>query len=96
MPVSHAQNFVENFFEDDEFLKEVLRHRGFERHENNSEEAENERMAKIADKMGFKFDVEEYKMAIKEYANNLGGWESMKKVFHMMKIATNVANEKNN
>lgn len=42
MSKEHAQSFVERFFEDDEFVKEVLVHRGFQKHEGNDEEAEKE------------------------------------------------------
>ena len=37
MSKEHAQSFVERFFEDDEFVKEVLVHRGFQKHEGNDE-----------------------------------------------------------
>ena len=93
MSKEHAQSFVERFFEDDEFVKEVLVHRGFQKHEGNDEEAENQRMVAAAWEMGFKFDVEEYKAANKEYLNELGGWETMRKIFHLLKLATNLSND---
>ena len=95
MAIEHAKSFVENFFENDEFIKEVIRERGFSKTEDNSEDAENNRMVNVANKMGFRFDVEEYKSACKDYMNGLGGWEATIRIFHMIRVATNVANEEN-
>ena len=94
MSVAHAQSFVEKFFEDDEFLKQVISLRGFSKYENSNENSENEKMVVVANKMGFIFNSEEYMQANKEYANNLGGWETMKKVFHAIKIASYISKEK--
>ena len=52
-------------------------------------------MVKVANSMGFNFNIEEYKKANKEYLNNLTGWEAMKKVFHIIKIATYMNNQNN-
>lgn len=93
MSMTHAQSFVEKFFEDDQFVKEVLLHRGFDETDSNNEDAENERIVKAASEMGFKFSVEEYKEANKEYMNNIGGWETMRKIFHLIKVATKFVNE---
>ena len=93
MAIEHANSFVCNFFEDDIFLTEVLKRRGFERYEDKSEEAENARIVKVASEMGFHFDVDEYIEANKAYMNDLGGWEASKRVFHMIKVAAELVRE---
>lgn len=94
MAIEHAKAFVNNFFEDGEFTKEVLKRRGFSRNNRGgSEEEENEKIVQVANQMGFKFDVEEYKEANKEYLNEIGGYETMKKLFHIIKTAARMAEE---
>ena len=93
MAIEHAKAFVNNFFEDDEFTKTVIRKRGFSRNEENSESMQNEKMVEVANEMGFNFDATEYIDACKEYMNELGGWESAKKVFHIVSIAVNISKE---
>ncbi|MBR3133224.1 MAG: Nif11-like leader peptide family natural product precursor [Clostridia bacterium] len=93
MAIEHANSFVRKVFEDDEFLKTVVRKRGFSRNESNKEAAENEKMVKVANDMGFHFDEEEYIKANQEYMNSLTGWEAARKVFHMVKVAAYVSRE---
>lgn len=93
MSMSHAKSFVEKFFEDDEFTKTVVRKRQFSRNESNKEKAENEKMIKAANELGFNFNEEEYIEANKEYMNKLTGWEAAKKVFHIVKVAAYVSQE---
>lgn len=93
MAMEHAKNFVEKFFEDDEFIKTIVRKRGFTRYENKSEDDENAKIVKAANEMGFKFDLDEYKTANKEYMNNLGGWEAAQRICHMLKVVMSMSNE---
>ncbi|MBP3255672.1 MAG: hypothetical protein J6M60_04195 [Clostridia bacterium] len=93
MAIDHANSFVCNFFEDDIFLKEVLNRRGFERYDEKNVDAENAKIVEIANEMGFHFDINEYAEANKNYMNELGGWEASKRVFHMIKVAANLARE---
>lgn len=94
MAISHAKSFVSKFFEDDEFTKMVIRNSNFAKNESNKEEAENKKMVSVANQLGFDFDEKEYVEASKEYMNNLGGWDAARKVFHIVKIASYVYNEK--
>ena len=93
MSLAHAKSFVEKFFEDDEFVKMVVRKRGFSKNESNKEAAENAKMVKVANELGFKFDENEYVEANKEYMNELGGWEAARKVFHIIKVASYTMDE---
>lgn len=93
MAMEHAESFVEKFFTNDEFIKEVVRRRGFSKYEHSSDEIENEKLVHIANEMGFKFDVEEYKTASMNYMNSLGGWEAAKAICHMLKVAIRLRDE---
>ncbi len=95
MSMAHANNFVENFFEDAEFLKTVMKKRGFDETTDKSENAENIRIVNVANDIGFKFDLEEYQEACKNYMNELGGWEAAKKIFRMLNTVSKLVKENN-
>ena len=96
MAMDHANSFVERIFENDEFVRGIIKKRGYNRNERTSEEYENEKIVEIANSMGFKFGVEEYKTACKEYMSGLDGWEAVQKIFHVLKIAAEVADGSRN
>lgn len=93
MAMEHAKSFVEKIFENDEFIKAVVIKRGYKKDENTSEDIENEKLIEIANDMGFKFNIDEFKEACKNYMINLDGWEATQKVFHVLRVATNIAKE---
>lgn len=93
MAMDHAKSFVEKIFENDEFIKTVIIKRAYKRNENTNEEIENEKIVEIANNMGFKFNVDEFKSACKEYMTNIDGWEAAGKIFHILKIAESISKE---
>ncbi|MBR1883437.1 MAG: hypothetical protein IJ809_00560 [Clostridia bacterium] len=90
MAMENANIFVERLFEDDIFIKTVLKKRNFNKNERTSEEIENEKIVKIANEMGFEFSIDEYKTACKAYMNKIDGWEASQKIFHILKIASDM------
>ena len=95
MAIEHANSFVNNFFEDEEFTRTVIEN-GFSHKDERDTYSENEIMVMVANEMGFNFDLDEYQEACKEYMESLGGWESAKKVFSVIKVATDIAKNNNN
>ncbi len=89
MAIEHANSFVEKIFEDDEFLKSIIKKRGYNRHEDTNEDMENEKIVEIANSMGFKFDVEEFKSSCRQYMSNLDGLAAAQKIFHVLKVVAN-------
>ena len=90
MAMEHAKSFVERIFENDEFLKTIVKKRGYTKNENTNEEIESKKIVEIANDMGFKFDVDEFKDACKIYMSSIGGWEATQRIFHVLKVAASV------
>ena len=86
MAMEHANSFVEKIFENDEFLKTIIKKRGYTKYENTNEEVETEKLINIANEMGFKFNVDEFKEACKLYMSKLDGWEATQRIFHVFKV----------
>ena len=90
MAMEHANSFVERLFEDDEFIKTILKKRGFNKNERTNRQIENEKIVEIANEMGFKFDVNEYESACKSYMTGIDGWDASQKIFHILKVASDL------
>ena len=86
MSVESARDFVNKFYEDEEFLKEFFKRKGFEPKENRTEETEYREIVEIARDMGYDFEVQEFKNASREYGKNVGKMKSIKKIFYIVKI----------
>ncbi len=89
MAMEHANSFVERIFENDEFVRTIIKKKGFSNPRETNEDMENEKIVKVANDMGFKFDVDEFKLACRSYMSSMDGWESVQKVFHVLKVAAN-------
>lgn len=81
-----ARDFVNKFYEDEEFLKDFYKRKGFELKSDRTEESEYREIAEIAKQMGFDFEVQEFKDASKGYVNDVGKWQAFKKIFYLVKI----------
>lgn len=95
MAMEHANSFVERLFENDEFLKTIIKKRGYTKSENTNEDIETEKLIGIANDMGFKFDADEFKEACKTYMSELDGWEATQKIFHVFRIVAKNYKENN-
>ena len=90
MAIEHANSFVEKIFEDDEFLKCIVEKRNYNKNDDTNEEIENKKIMEIANSMGFRFDSDEFKEACKSYMSNIDGWEAAQKIFHVLKVVSNI------
>lgn len=95
MAIEHANSFVERIFENDEFLKAIIIKRGFSKNEHIDKDMETEKIVKIANDMGFKFNISEYESAFQAYMGSIDGWEAAQKIFHMFKILAMTYQENN-
>lgn len=91
MGKDNAREYVEKMFTDDEFLKEICRHGGFD-----EKASDDEKMAltlKAAGEMGYTFSEEEYTVAMEDYFKGKGIFGSIKAFAHMNKIIKAVKKE---
>ena len=95
MAMEHANSFVEKIFENDEFLRTIIKRRGYSKEDNTNEEIETEKLIEIANTMGFKFDADEFKEACKIYMSKLDGWEATQRIFHVFRIVAKNYKENN-
>ena len=92
MSKEQAKEFVEKFWNDDEFMRKVFIVSGAinwqgEAGRKMTDEEQNQAFIDAAKKFDYDITPEEYGEASKEYADNLGGFEAIKKVLHMAKVA---------
>ena len=92
MSKEKAEAFVEKFWNDDAFMEEVLVKSGAinwqgKKGEEKSDAEQNQAFANAAQELGYDITPDEYLAASKAYSDNLGGFNAIKKVFHMAKIA---------
>ena len=87
MSMAKAGEFVEKFFNDDAFMLQAVKESGLEKYKNQggepSEKEQFEMMTRAAKILGYDMTPEEYAMASKAYFNQIGGWQSLRKVFHV-------------
>ena len=93
MSIESARNFVNKFYDDEEFLKDFYKRKGFEPSKNRTEESEYREIVQIAKDMGFEFEVQEFKDASKGYANDVGKWKAFKKIFYLIKVRNKTKKE---
>ena len=99
MTQAKAKEFVEKFFNDDDFTFKVIYESGMDQWKGkkgqNTPDAEQDKaITDAAAKLGYKITPEEYKAAAKEYSEGIGGWQVIKKVFRIAKIGKKVAKER--
>lgn len=93
-----AKEFVEKFFSDDDFMAKIIFESGMytwsgEKGNHISDDEQNKAIAEAAKKNGYDITPEDYKVAMKEYFEGIGTMNTVKKVFHLAKIARKVAKE---
>ena len=99
MSKEKAKEFVEKFFNDDDFTFKVIYESGMDqwkgkKGQNTPDEEQDKAIVAAAAKLGYKITPEEYKAASKEYSEGIGGWQTIKKVFHIAKIGKRVSKER--
>ena len=99
MSKEKAKEFVEKFFNDDDFMSKVIYESGMDQWRGKKgqeiEDGEQDKaITNAASKLGYEITPEEYKAASKEYTESIGGWQTIKKVFHLAKISKQVAKER--
>ena len=99
MAQAKAKEFVEKFFNDDDFTAKVIYESGMDQWtgKKGQDIPDNEQDKAITDaasKLGYKITPEEYKAAAKEYSEGIGGWQVIKKIFRIAKIGKRVAKER--
>lgn len=90
MAIESASEFVKNFYEDDELIKELYR-KGILKpagtYDKNSDEEEQQRkIVEAAKEMGYDFTIEEYRNANKEYGNSVGIFKMIGKIRNVGKV----------
>lgn len=92
-----AREFVEKFYNDEETMKQLLTIAGaaekIRAGVKVSEEQQYKDFAEAATKMGYQATPEEYQAATKEYLDEIGTWDSLGKVFHIITVASDLARE---
>ena len=99
MTQAKAKEFVEKFFNDDDFTAKVIYESGMDQWKGKKgqdmpDEEQDKAITDAAGKLGYKITPEEYKAAAKEYSEGIGGWQTIKKVFHIAKIGKRVSKER--
>ncbi|MBQ3475145.1 MAG: Nif11-like leader peptide family natural product precursor [Bacilli bacterium] len=92
MSKESAKSFVDKFYNDDEFIRELTLKGGV-----NSKASEEERsklLMKVSKEMGFNFTEEEYSDAVKKYFEGKGVWTAIKTFRHFNKIAKKAEKER--
>lgn len=86
MTIENANEFVEKFFTDDDFMLEVLKASGYTAEKLRNETGGIEENAKIvlgANKLGYGITLEEFENATKDYFEKLGGWKALNRLFQI-------------
>ena len=98
MSKAKAKEFVEKFYNDDDFTAKVVYESGMYQWQGKKgqeiEDGEQDKaITDAAGKLGYEITPEEYKAASKEYLEGIGGRQTIKKVFRIVKIAKKIAKE---
>lgn len=97
MSTEKAREFVEKFYNDEETMKQVLiianAPEKIRAGQKVSEEQQYRDFAEAATKMGYEATPEEYKEATKAYLEEIGSWDALGKVFHIITVATELAKQ---
>ena len=98
MTQAKAKEFIEKFYNDDDFMAKVICESGMYQWQGKKgqemEDGEQDKaITDAAGKLGYEITPEEYKAASKEYLENIGGWQTVKKIFHIAKTAKKIAKE---
>lgn len=97
MNKNQAREFVEKLYNDDELMKRVLILAGapdkIKSGAKPSEAQQYRDLAEVASKMGYYGTPEEFQEATKEYFEEIGSMESIRRVFRMVEIASNLVKE---
>ncbi|MBQ7040856.1 hypothetical protein IJN73_02195 [Candidatus Saccharibacteria bacterium] len=88
MSIEKAGEFVEKFFTDDGFMVQAIKESGLDKYKKEtgsdpSEKEQFEMMTRAAKLLGYDMTPEEYATASRAYFNQIGGWQSLRKVFHI-------------
>ena len=99
MSKEKAKEFVEKFYNDDDFLFKVIYESGMDqwrgkKGQEMEDEEQNKAIIDAAGKLGYEITSEEFKAANKEYSEGIGGWQVVKKIFHVAKVGKKVAKER--
>ena len=97
MPQEKAREFVEKFYNDEETMKQVLTLAGatekIKAGQKVSEEQQYKDFAEAAAQMGYHATPDEYKEATKAYLEEIGSWDALGKVFHIITVASDLAKQ---
>ena len=93
MAKESAKEFVEKFYNDDDFLREFVLKGGL--NSKASDEEKKELIMKTSKEMGFDFTKEEYDEAGKNYFEGKGVFFAIKTFSHLNKIAKKAEKERN-
>ena len=97
MSQEKAKEFVEKFYNDEETMKQVLvlanAPEKIKAGQKVSEEQQYRDFAEAAAQMGYHATPEEYKEATKTYLNEIGSWDALGKVFHIIVVATELTKQ---
>lgn len=98
MAKESAMDFTKKVFEDDEFARKVFTKTWYMKMETKEEgtNADNKRMVEAGKSMGYNFTLEEYEQASNDYIESIGGFKTLKVVFHAIKLQAKVENELEN
>ena len=89
-----AKEFVEKFYNDDEFAKKAIRAGGLYKSQKGMTEEESKMLiVKAANKTGYDITSEQYETANKAYFDSIGAWKAVKKAFHLIKLMKAVSKE---
>ena len=92
MALETANEFVRKTFNDDEFLKEVIRHGGF--NDKAPDEEKTFLITKAAKELGYDVTEDEYTEASGAYFKELGVFGVIKTLRHVGKVVKKVRKEK--
>ena len=92
MSKESAKEFVEKFYNDDEFIREFTLKGGVNSRATNEEKQAS--LMRVAKEMKFNFNEEEYNEAIKNYFDGMGVWSAIKTFRHFNKVAKKAEKER--
>lgn len=97
MSQEQSREFVEKFYNDEETMKQVLilanAAEKIKAGQKVSEEQQYKDFADAAAQMGYHATPEEYKEATKAYLEEIGSWDALGKVFHIITVASELARQ---
>lgn len=92
-----AREFVEKFYNDDDFAKKVIREgdlvKSNKDKKDNNAQAGTEQIVNAAKKVGYDITGQEYEDANRAYFQEIGTFKAIKKAFHLVKLMKAVSKE---